>query len=607
EFKVCEKWFFIDHTSIYTEKPETIIQEEIQTEEKQQNELPSSVQIQQPEETKTLEELLEELDTFIGLDNIKSSIRDFIAYIEFQKEREKHGLKKGKEFSINAVFEGNPGTGKTTIARLLGQIFKAMGMLDKGQVVEVDRSGLVGQYVGETAQKTEKVINEAKGGILFIDEAYTLVKKGGTGQDFGQEAIDILLKRMEDMKGEFVVITAGYPDEMKTFLESNPGMKSRFSYNFTFEDYTPDELMEIFKKEVANEEFNLDEKTEKELKKEFITLYRKRDKTFGNARLVKQIFEKLKIELSKRVSKLPEGEKEADTLSTFTLKDIKTILKSRSEKVVNIPIDDEALKEALDELNNLIGLSTVKNEIRDLIKLVQYFVRQNENVRDKFADHILFLGNPGTGKTTVARIVSKIYSALGILPKGHLIEVDRTGLVGTHVGETAQKTTQVIDKSLGGTLFIDEAYTLSKADSGNDFGKESIDTLLKRMEDDRGKFIVIAAGYTEEMQKFISSNPGIKSRFSKSFMFEDYTPDELLKITDNSLDKLDIQMDDKARVALEKHYNEIYRNRDNHFGNARIVRNILERVGQKRLLRLADLPDSEMKKDNINKIILKDL
>lgn len=604
-FKVCEKWFYLDSENIELEQPpqsESSSEPDTPTSSTKEEELVEN-NIPETPPPRSIEELLEELNGYVGLKSIKYAVKEFIDYLKFQKERESKGLNRGKSFSINAIFEGNPGTGKTTIARLMGEIFYAMGIVEKGHVIEVDRSSLVGQYVGETAQKTDKLINDAMGGILFIDEAYTLVKKGGSGQDFGQEAIDILLKRMEDKKGEFVVIVAGYPKEMQTFVESNPGLNSRFNHKFTFDDYTPDELLDIFSNAITKEEYLIAEDATVELKKEFTRLYRKRDSSFGNARLVLQIFEKLKIKISKRLVTVAKKEKSKEVLSTFIIEDITNTLKTKDDFDVQLPIDQEALSASLSELNNLFGLQSIKNEVADLVKLVKYFIKEGVNVSDKFGDHILFLGNPGTGKTTVARIISNIYSALGILPSGQLIEVDRSGLVGSHVGETAQKTTVMIGSAMGGTLFIDEAYALTSSNSSSDFGKEAVDTLLKRMEDDRGKFLVIAAGYTNEMKDFIASNPGMKSRFTKTFHFEDYTPEELMKIANFSINKLNLELTKEAEDALFKHFSILYSKRDKHFGNARIVRNLLEKIKKRQLLRIAD----ESNKEDKNKIIFNDI
>lgn len=603
-FKIGERFFGISNLS-------TIEQEIIPPTEKvtkQKEEKSSATKIIPPSETLSIEQLLAELDSFIGLTNIKQTVRDFIAYLQFINERKKHGLKTDEKIAINAIFLGNPGTGKTTVARLLGNILKAIGILPSGHVVEVDRSGLVGQYIGETAQKTDKIINDAIGGVLFIDEAYTLIKKGGSGQDFGQEAIDILLKRMEDRKGEFVVIAAGYTDEMNAFLNSNPGLKSRFTHKFVFEDYTPDELMDIFKLYLKREDYEITKPAEDILKKELIRLYRGRDKSFGNARLVKNLFDAAKMNLSKRVISLPQSERTKDVLFKINEDDIKQILQKSGDKKFILSINEEALAEALKELNNLVGLESVKNEINDLVKLARFFAEQGEDLREKFGNHYLFLGNPGTGKTTVARIFSRIFYAIGILSKGHLVETDRQGLVAGYVGQTAEKTSALIDKAIGGTLFIDEAYALVKQDGSNsDFGKEAIDILLKRMEDDRFKFIVIAAGYTEEMQKFIASNPGLQSRFGKSIMFEDYSPNELMEIVYRNLKNEKKIITKEAEETLLKYFNDIYKARDKKFGNARIVRNLLDTVKQKMLLRIADIPPSERTDEKLNTIILDDI
>ncbi len=603
-FKVCEKYFVIAKEPV--EEIEDRLQAVISPQTDKQIEK-IKAPVSEPRKVRPLNELLDELNGFIGLTSIKEAVKNYIFYLEFLKERKRFGLKTEENITINAVFLGNPGTGKTTIARMLGDIFYAMGILQSGHVVEVDRSGLVGQYIGETAQKTEKIINDAVGGILFIDEAYTLVKKGTT-TDFGQEAIDILLKRMEDRKGEFVVIVAGYPEEMYSFLNSNPGLKSRFSHTFIFDDYTPDELISIFDQLLKKEDYAITDSAKEILKKEFISLYRLRDKSFGNARLVKKIFEAAKLNLSKSCLLLPEDQRTKEVITTFTVEIINTTLAKSGEREVKIPINEEALSEALKDLESLVGLKKLKKEITDTVKLARYLNEQGEDIRKIFGDHILFLGNPGTGKTTVARIFSRIYSALGILPKGHLVETDRQGLVAGYVGQTAEKTTNLIDRALGGMLFIDEAYTfVKKGDSGSDFGKEAIDILLKRMEDDRRKFIVIAAGYTDEMNNFVASNPGIQSRFSKSFTFEDYSPSELLEIVDFSLKKENKRISKEAEEKLLNYFEEIYKNRDKKFGNARIVRNILESVKQKMLLRLSEIPANERTEEKTNTIELSDI
>ena len=609
-FKVAETYFILsDKDEKIIAKPQPGKEDEKGDKEKTEikNKLSSQSKIIEPEE-KSIEELLKELDEFIGLESIKSGIRELIDYLKFQQKREKLGLKSSGEVNVHSLFIGNPGTGKTTIARLMGQLFRAMGILPKGHVVEVDRSALVGEFVGQTAQKTDQAIESALGGVLFIDEAYTLYKPGG--KDFGQEAIDILLKRMEDKKGEFIVIAAGYPDEMESFLQANPGLKSRFNRKFIFEDYTPDEMMKIFELMLNKNEYEINDEAREFLAKKLLELYRKRDKNFGNAREVRRIFDKAKLNLSKRLLKLSEDELKEITkeqFSTFVLSDIEEVFSEETAKNVKLGIDEEELEAAMNELNSLIGINPIKEEVNRLVKLARYFAEQGEDLKSKFSDHILFLGNPGTGKTTVARIISKIFSALGVLEKGHLVETDREGLVSGFIGQTAEKTMNMINKAMGGTLFIDEAYTLVKPGDEKDFGKEAIDTLLKQMEDNKGKFIVIAAGYTDEMKKFIESNPGMKSRFSKIFEFEDYTPDELIEVAKKLFKSKNLTLDKKAEEKLRLYLMEQYRNRDKTFGNVRLVRNIVEKTQQQHLLRLADLTPDEREKIPQNLVTVEDI
>ncbi|MCE1187782.1 MAG: AAA family ATPase [Ignavibacteria bacterium] len=606
--KICERWFLIGQSSIPNTEEIDIDQLESELSKRQPAAtLPQKSVETVPTAASSIDELFKELNAFTGLSSVKQSMREFVDYLQFIKERQKLGLKTQDTMSFNCVFQGNPGTGKTSVARVLGGIFKSMGILEKGHLVEVDRSSLVGQYIGETAQKTDKVIEEAMGGLLFIDEAYTLVKKGGSGQDFGQEAIDTLLKRMEDKAGQFAIIVAGYPNEMEDFLSSNPGMKSRFNHFFTFEDYNPDELISIFKGIAAKEDFSIETPATDLLLKEFTSIYRKRDKTFGNARFVRNLFNDAKMKLSKRYLKLPESMRDKQALTTFTAEDFSELFVQSRGDSYKVGVDRESLNRALEELNSLTGLHSVKKDIDQMVKLVNYYIDMGENIENKFTDHILFLGNPGTGKTTVARLVSQIFAALGIIPKGHLVEADRQLLVAPFVGKTAEKTTELVNTSMGGTLFIDEAYTLVKQGDSSDFGKEAIDTLLKRMEDDRGKFIVIAAGYTEEMQKFIESNPGLQSRFTKTFMFEDYAPDEMIAITKVVLRKKKMQLDTEAEDALRKYYMELYRNRDKNFGNARLVRNVCESAVRNHMLRMVDIPKDERTDDHTKFLRLPDL
>jgi SpoVK/Ycf46/Vps4 family AAA+-type ATPase len=403
--------------------------------------------------------------------------------------------------------------------------------------------------------------------------------KKDAGSDFGQEAVDVLLKRMEDDRGKFIVIAAGYTEEMKSFLESNPGLKSRFTKVFHFEDYNPEELMEIFDRMSKGSKVSLAVDARYSLMKYFNDLYRDRDKNFGNARLVRNTFDTAIRTMNLRLSETNPNELTTEARTTIIVKDLEDILpKKKSAGQQTTKGDADKLQQLMKELADLTGLESVKEEVDKLVnslKIAQVRKERGMQVMQKPL-HSVFLGNPGTGKTTVARLISSIFRELGILAKGHLVEVDRAQLVAGYTGQTAIKTDEIINKALGGTLFIDEAYTLARG--SGDFGQEAIDTLLKRMEDYKGQFIVIVAGYTNEMKAFMESNPGLSSRFTNVLTFEDYKPDQLVSITTGMATANGyIFTADGLRKLTEK-FSKLYESRDSNFGNARTARNVLMEI-----------------------------
>jgi len=553
-----------------------------------------------------IESIMHELDELTGLDPIKKKIREYSDYLRFVALRREKGFEETDKINLHAVFKGNPGTGKTTVARLLGKIYKEMGLLKKGHVVEVDRSDLVAEYIGQTAPKTKEAIKKAKDGVLFIDEAYALARKDEDNKDFGKEAIEILLKELSDAT-DIAIIVAGYPEEMEVFLESNPGLKSRFVMQYDFPDYTPQELVVIAEFAAEKRRVHFDESAKKIFQKYLTDKYRNRDKFFGNARLVNSMVDEAKMNLGLRIMKTDHPENlDADTLSTITEMDMKRIFDLHEGILPEIPIDEDMLREAMLKLRGMIGLDQVKHDIEEVVKLVRFYKSLGKDVRKIFSLHSVFSGNPGTGKTTVARILAQIYKALGILERGHLVECDRQSLVGGYVGQTAIKTSELINKAMGGVLFIDEAYSLSDG-GGNDFGREAIETLLKRMEDKRGEFIVIAAGYTQNMEKFMESNPGLKSRFDRVFHFKDYNADDLYTIALNQLKDHNIIPEPKASDHLMRYIDFMFKTRDKYFGNGRAVRKVIEEAIRNQHLRLSELPKSKYTKKAIETLTYEDV
>ena len=260
--------------------------------------------------------------------------------------------------------------------------------------------------------------------------------------------------------------------------------------------------------------------------------------------------------------------------------------KDSTEVVVSQPIQSDPYQ----ELDELIGLEEVKEEVRGIANFAKtQKMRQEQGLKTpKMSFHLVFTGSPGTGKTTVARIVARIYKDLGILKKGHLVETDRSGLVAEYMGQTAVKTNAVVDSALNGVLFIDEAYALvPEGGRANDYGQEAIATLLKRMEDDRDRLVVIIAGYPDEMKRFINSNPGLQSRFNKYINFPDYTGEELYRIFCMYMRKNEYTMSEEASAYLMEHMNYKVAHKERNFGNARYARNIFEKVIQQQANRLA--------------------
>ncbi|UOE94785.1 AAA family ATPase [Alkalihalobacillus sp. LMS39] len=540
---------------------------------------------------KRINELLDELNQFIGLENVKNSIQEMINLLEINRFKEERGLKATPPVAPHMVFYGNPGTGKTTIARLIGDIFHSLGLLKQGHLVEVKREDLVGQFIGDTEKNTKEKIEEALGGVLFIDEAYTLAEKSGKGSnDFGVKAINVLLPALTNHRGEFIVIAAGYKEEMEMFLASNPGLKDRFTNKIHFDDYTPSELMDIFNKLCEDKGNILDENASRLLVEEFTRLYRKRDKTFSNGRLVHNYFERIVKVQSNRIIQVPKEQWNDELMVKLTEDDVRSVLPKEEGKLFEIPINEELLQEKLAQLDSMIGLQSVKEEIYQLVSLVRYYKQEKKNLK-KLIKHVLLLGNPGTGKTEVARILAVIYEALGILERGELIEIDRNGLVDKYRGGTEEKTMKVIAKAMGGTLFIDEAYTLTNKDR-HDPGHAALEILLKKMSDLEGQFMVIAAGYNAEMEQFLASNSGLPRRFGLTLHFEDYTPSELMEISKYYLSGY--QLSASAETLLNQHYEHMYQTRNKTFGNAGFARKVISESIKNLDYRVSQLPSEEL-------------
>ena len=549
-----------------------------------------------PEE-RSLDDILGDLDHYIGMDEVKQAVREIALTVHNNVERAQRGLGEQEKMGIHIVLTGNPGTGKTTIARKLGEILESIGYLDSGHVVEVDRSKMVSPYQGETPKVVDSLCDKAMGGILFVDEAYTLapLSQSGERDNQGAQALEQLMKRMEDDRGKFVVIAAGYRTEMENLFRINVGFRSRFSYFLNIEDYTPDQLYQIMEVFAREKKYRFAPDAQELTLKMITEIYNAREKDFANGRTMRQLFDKIVA-------------KQAERLQTV---DISTL---SNEQLMTITVDDipyEAPKavdytECLAKLDGMVGLASVKKEISNLAAFLNLQIRRGESNTFQ-GKHYVFTGNPGTGKTTVARIMADVFRSLGILSRGQLVEADRSKLVAGYSGQTAIKTNQLIDSAMGGVLFIDEAYTL-KSNDQDSFGSEAIDTLLKRLEDDRGKFICIVAGYTDNMHDFIDTNPGLKSRFTQTIHFEDYTPDELTQIFINLASGKKFTVDDETRGAIHRQFEQLYLRRDKNFGNAREARRIFDQAVERQSQRLiTEMNNPNFTNEDMYRITVADL
>ena len=543
----------------------------------------------------SVEEVLAELDSLVGLEEVKSEVRKIVNLAKVNEARRAQGLKV-PPMTYHMVFTGNPGTGKTTVARIVARAFRALGIAKTGQLVETDRSGLVGRYEGETAVKTNAKIDEAIGGILFVDEAYQLVS--GENDDYGKEAIATLLKRMEDDRDRLIVIAAGYTDEMRDFLDANSGLRSRFPRMIEFADYTAPELAAIFRSMAKKNEFALAPDLDAGLDAAIAKLTAKRDRTFGNARFVRQLFEDATARQATRLAE--SGDLDAEALKTLALADLSA--GERKEDIRAPKIED-----VLAELDSLVGLQPVKDEVRRLVATVRANkLRAEKGLENNvtMSYNFVFTGNPGTGKTTVARILGKAFRALGVLERANFVETDRSGLVAKYEGQTAAKTNKLIDSAAGGILFIDEAYQLNQGEN-DQYGAEAVATLLKRMEDARGSMVVIIAGYKEEMKRFMAINSGLESRFNRTVEFPDYSAKELAEVYRSMARKAKYRLSDDTERWLLPYISMLTEKRDKNFGNARWARNLFEKSVERQSLRVTELPDPSA--EELVTIRLKDL
>jgi len=520
---------------------------------------------------------IERLESLVGLENIKQSIMAHASLVSLNKRRMELGLFNHLP-PMHMVFTGNPGTGKTTVAELIGEIYYGMGVLSSGHLVEVDRSKLVGQYIGDTEKNTLNAIKSAAGGVLFIDEAYNLFTDEPDRRDFGHRVIETLLTYLSMEQTNMIVVLAGYTVEMEHLLQSNPGLKSRFSYIFHFNDYTPEQLMKIGGFVMKKEQYQITPEAEKKLTQYVINAYSNKDEHFGNGRFITRLLTtKIIPNVSDRLSKMdPESITEKD-LVTITEADVPEIQSLQTM----LTWDSAIIDNALDELNGLAGLEHVKKALNEYVVMMRAnYLNKTPMTGNHMTWH--FLGNTGTGKSTVAEILCHIMQGAGLLPTNHFTTLNIEEFAN------ANNPTTIIEKAMlkatDGMLFLD-------LDSPNykNYNMDFLQYWIEGKRKDLHMNIAVVIARTNDDSDAVARNliqHGVVPS-NHILVFEDFKPTELKGVFHYLLKRhygLDITPD--AKEVISNCIDQLYQNRQNFAVNARTMQLLAGTVAQIAHLRI---------------------
>lgn len=536
---------------------------------------------------------MDSLQEMIGLNNLKQSIAEHLNYVKLLAARKRAGLKASIP-PLHMVFTGNPGTGKTTVADFIGEIFHKMGLLEKGHVIRTDRSKLVGKWLGETEQKTEAAIEAAKGGVLFIDEAYSLFTndKDGDKRDFGNRVIETLLPKLSDDNFGTIVILAGYPAEMKLLLESNPGLQSRFPFTFHFEDYSPEELLEIADLTIQREGYEITDSARQTLLELIKKDHRNRDRHFGNARYVNRLISsKILPAMATRLAQsgiYDSGNPDKRSLVTIEQEDIPD---NTDEKIIisSEEFDERTIDECLARLDRMIGLSNVKAAIHNFVKIARLLHENGKNFFREIPLKWSFAGNTGTGKSTVAEIMSDLLKAMNILGNGQFIEIKGEQLYNVPDYKVDEVLQDAMKKSRQGLLFIDGDSPKFK-NAYNTFDSEQLRIKLAGYTSALpGAHALIIAENRAPRQDLVEQLIGNGAHeVDHTLIFDDYTSEELFEILKQMLSDKDFSFEQKAESIMQHYIEYLCSDQYSCYANARTMKIISRTIMQNAYLRLGE-------------------
>ena len=526
---------------------------------------------------------IERLESLVGLENIKQSIMAHASLVNLNRRRMELGLFNHMP-PMHMVFTGNPGTGKTTVAELIGEIYYGMGVLSSGHLVEVDRSKLVGQFLGDTEKNTLNAIKSAAGGVLFIDEAYNLFTNDPDRRDFGHRVIETLLTYLSMEQTNMIVVLAGYTVEMEHLLQSNPGLKSRFSYLFHFNDYTPEQLMKIGGFVMKKEQYKITPEAEKKLTQYVINAYNNKDEHFGNGRFITRLLTtKIIPSVSDRLYKMPAESVTAQDLVTITEADIPEV----EDRMKMRTWDSAIIDDALEQLDELAGLENVKKALRDYVVMLHAsFVNKTPMAGNYMTWN--FLGNTGSGKSTVAEILCRIMQGASLLPTNHFCTLNIEEFAN------ANNPMAIVEKALlkatDGMLFLD-LDSPNYSNYNTDFLQFWIDNKRKELNMNIAVVIARTNDNRDAVVRNLMQHGVVPS--NHILVFEDFQPDELKEIFSYLLKKqFNLDIEPEAKDVIDRCIDQIYKNRQNYPVNARTIQLLASTVAQIAQLRIFNSSDT---------------